>query len=270
VIVSLDRATRPDLFGGKAAQLGAAVAAGLPVPAGLALGWTLVERLAQDAGELQAVSSRILGMLGSPVAVRSSAVGEDSAGASFAGQHQTRLGVSTADEVAEAIRCVHASAFAAGALAYRQRLEVAGGPRMGIVVQRLIPAQCAGVLFTLDPLTGADERVIEASWGLGESVVAGLVTPDRYRLGRDGTVLEREPGEKDRALRLGTAGVVEEEVQPDLVHRLCLDSAGLARLHALATQCERVFGPALDLEWAFDGAGFHLLQQRPITRRMAA
>jgi pyruvate, water dikinase len=270
VIVSLERATRPELFGGKAAQLGAATAAGLPVPPGLALSWSLVDRLARDNGELQELSARVLDMVGSPAAVRSSAIGEDSAGASFAGQHQTRLGVFTPDEMVEAIRCVHASASAAGARAYRQRLGIAGGPRMGIVVQRLVPAHCAGVLFTRNPITGADERVIEAAWGLGEAVVAGLVTPDRYRISKDGSVLEQQPGEKDLALRLGPAGVTEEAVCPELVHRLCLDLAGLARLHGLARQCERVFGPALDVEWAFDGAGFHLLQHRPITRSMAA
>jgi hypothetical protein len=72
----------------------------------------------------------------------------------------------------------------AGAQAYRQRLGIAGGPRMGIVVQRLVPAHCAGVIFTRNPITGADERVIEAAWGLGEAVVAGLVTPDRYHIAR--------------------------------------------------------------------------------------
>jgi pyruvate, water dikinase len=270
VIVPLGEAARPELFGGKAAQLGAALLAGLPVPAGFALSWSRVEALASDDGALRAFSGQLLDALEGPLAVRSSAVGEDSAGASFAGQHQTRLGVFTADELAEAIRSVHDSAFADGALAYRARLGVAGAPRMGVVVQRLVQAECAGVMFTRDPLTGADERVIEAAWGLGEAVVAGTVTPDRYRLARDGTVLEREAGEKDLALRMVPGGVREEEVAPELVHRLCLDAGCLEALHGLALRCERAFGPELDLEWAFEGDALHLVQHRPITRRAAA
>jgi pyruvate, water dikinase len=270
MIVPLDKAARPDLFGGKAAQLGTALAAGLPVPQGLALSWSLVESLSGDEAELHALGRRLIESLAPPLAVRSSAVGEDSAGASFAGQHQTHLGVFTAGQLAAAIRSVHASARTAGALAYRKRLGVAGPPRMGVVVQRLVQAECAGVLFTRNPVTGADERVVEAAWGLGEAVVAGLVTPDRYRLARDGTLLEREAGEKDLALRFVAGGVQEEEVRADLVHRLCLDEPALARLQALALRCERAFGPDLDVEWAFDATDVHLLQHRPITRRAAA
>jgi pyruvate, water dikinase len=270
MIIALGWAARPDLFGGKAAQLGAAVARGLLVPQGVALSWSLVESLACDDTELRALAARLMDALPAPLAVRSSAVGEDSAGASFAGQHQTRLGVFSAAELAEAIRGVHASAFTAGALAYRQRLGIHEPPRMGIVVQRLVQAECAGVLFTRNPMTGSDERVIEAAWGLGEAVVAGLVTPDRFRLDREGTVLERAPGEKDVALRLVPGGVREEAVDSELVHRPCLDEPVLAELNQLARRCERAFGPDLDIEWAFDGAELHLLQHRPITRRALA
>jgi pyruvate, water dikinase len=270
MIAPLSRAAQPELFGGKAAQLGAAVAAGLPVPAGVALGWAQVDALSREESELRAVSRRLLEMLPPPLAVRSSAVGEDSQGASFAGQHQTQLGVFTADALAEAIRAVHASAFTRGALAYRQRLGIAGPPRMGVVVQRLIQAECAGVLFTRNPLNGADERVIEAAWGLGEAVVAGLVTPDRYRLSRNGSLLEQEAGEKDIVLRFVPGGVREEAVPASLIHQPCLHEEGLQKLNALALRCERAFGPELDMEWAFDGTEMHLLQHRPITRRAAA
>jgi pyruvate, water dikinase len=270
MIATLNRATSPDLFGGKAAQLAGAVGAGLPVPMGWALSWSLVELLATDETELQTLSHQLLETLPPPLAVRSSAVGEDSRGASFAGQHQTQLGVFTADELAEAIRAVHASAFARGALAYRQRLGVAGPPRMGIVVQRLIQAECAGVLFTRDPLTGADERVIEAAWGLGEGGVAGLIQPDRFRLAPSGSLLEQVAGEKDVALRFVSGGVREVAVPGALVHQPCLDTEGLRSLNALALRCERVFGPGLDVEWAFDGMEMHLLQHRPITWRAAA
>jgi pyruvate, water dikinase len=270
MIAPLRRAATPELFGGKAAQLGAAVAAGLPVPAGFALSWTQVESLSTGECDLRAVSRSVFELLPAPLAVRSSAVGEDSQGASFAGQHQTQLGVFTADELADAIRGVHASAFTQAALAYRQRLGIAGLPRMGVVVQRLIQAECAGVLFTRNPLNGADERVIEAAWGLGEAVVAGLVTPDRYRLSRTGSLLEQQAGEKDIALRCMPGGVREEAVPSALIHHPCLHEESLQKLNALALSCERAFGPELDMEWAFDGTELHLLQHRPITRRAAA
>jgi len=266
MILPLDRAVDSNRFGGKAAQLGDAVRAGLPVPPGLALSWSFVESLIADDGELRAASERLLESLPGPLAVRSSAIGEDSAGASFAGQHQTRLGIVSAEELVLAIRAVHSSAFASGALSYRARLGIHGPPRIAVVVQRLVAAESAGVMFTRNPLTGADERVIEAAWGLGESVVAGTVTPDRFRLARDGKLLEHEAGEKDIALRLAPGGVREEAVHPDLIHRLCLEPDGLEALHALATRCEGAFGSALDVEWAFEGSTVHLLQHRPITR----
>jgi pyruvate,water dikinase len=197
-------------------------------------------------------------------------VDEDSQAASFAGQHTTRLGVYSLDELLDAVVAVQKSAFEPAALAYRQRLGIAGAPRMAVVVQRLIDAECAGVLFTRNPLDGTDERVIEAAWGLGEVVVAGLVTPDRYRVARDGRVLERSAGDKDLALRPGRAGLVEETLDPDRAAELCLDESRLARLHELALRCEAQFGPELDLEWAFEGPLLYLLQQRPITRTASA
>jgi pyruvate, water dikinase len=269
MIAPLRSATRPELFGGKAAQLGSAAAAGLPVPDGVALSWELVQSLTADETALHECSERLLEALGGPLAVRSSAVGEDSAGASFAGQHETRLGVVGREDLVDAIRGVHGSAFSVGALSYRERLGVAGRPRIGIVVQRLVEAECAGVLFTRNPITGADERVIEAAWGLGEAVVAGLVTPDRYRVARDGRVLAMAAGEKDLAIRLTAGGVREEEVDPDLVHRLCLDAGSLRELHQLAALCEAAFGTGLDLEWAIHERRVHLLQHRPITRAIA-
>lgn len=147
-----------------------------------------------------------------------------------------------------------------------------GEVRMGVVVQQLVDAECAGVLFTRNPVTGADERVIEAAWGLGESVVSGLVVPDRFRVARDGRVLERTHGLKDVALRPqaapGGSGTAETAVDEALTRTLCLDEARLGRLHALAEWCEATFGGAQDLEWAFTAPPrdeLFLLQQRPIT-----
>lgn len=252
-------------FGGKAANLARAIAARLPVPPGFALAWDLVDALAADAARAAATLAPALAALARPVAVRSSAVGEDSAGASFAGQHTTRLNVPDAATAAAALHAVWASGRAASALAYRRKLGLSAEPRMGVVVQALIPADVAGVLFTRDPITGADERVIEAAFGLGEAVVAGLVTPDHYRVGRDGAVLLARAGSKEIAVRPGASGGTHE-APVENPEAPALSSAQLAALAALASRCEAVFPPPLDLEWAFAGGALHLLQCRRMTR----
>ena len=118
-----------------------------------------------------------------------------------------------------------------------------------------------------NPVTGVDERVIEASWGLGEAVVAGIVIPDHYRVDRSGQVLERKPGLKRVAVRrVPTGGTVEASVAPELVERLCLDDDQLQELNRLADRCEHVYGPARDVEWAIAGGTLYLLQCRAITQ----
>jgi pyruvate,water dikinase len=137
---------------------------------------------------------------------------------------------------------------------------------MAVVVQELVDAECSGVLFSRNPLDGSDELVIEAAWGLGEAVVAGLVTPDRFRLAPDGTVFERAAGVKDVAVRIDPAGGTREtQVPAELVRALCLDDAKLAALHALAASCDQVFDGANDLEWAFVSGRLYLLQRRTLT-----
>jgi pyruvate,water dikinase len=263
-LTSLDQATDPEAFGGKAVALGTAARAGLPVPAGVALSVADVEAVVRDDPEiLPALRAVCEG--GGARAVRSSAVGEDSGAASFAGAHCTVLGVCRPDAVVAAVRRVHASADAPAARAYRSRLGL-GPTRMGVVVQDLVPAEVAGVLFTRNPVTGAAERVIEASWGLGEAVVAGLVVPDRYRLDDRGRVLERTMGEKDVAVRAGPCGSEEVAIDAAAVHAPCLDDAQLAALHALAQACDAVYGTRdHDIEFAFHDGAVCLLQRRPIT-----
>ena len=118
-------------------------------------------------------------------------------------------------------------------------------------IQTLLDPEIAGVMFTENPVTGADERVIEASWGLGEAVVAGLVIPDHYRIDRSGQVLERKPGRKTIAVRtVATGGTVEEEVPAERAEQLCLDDGQLEQLSQLAARCEQVYGPGRDIEWA--------------------
>ncbi|MEQ1574237.1 MAG: PEP/pyruvate-binding domain-containing protein [Vicinamibacterales bacterium] len=254
-------------FGGKAASLARSLRAGLPVPHGFALGTTHVEAVFNGHAEALKHLRVEFTELAGPCAVRSSAVGEDSDGASFAGQHVTILNVCHEDHVVDAVLKVRESAHTESARAYRRTLSMDEAPRVGVVVQRMIEPDCAGVMFTRNPLNGSDERVIEASWGLGESVVAGLVVPDNYVLGDEGRVLKRTAGEKDIALRgAPEGGTVEEAVADELITALCLDDEMLANLHDLAVRCESFFGHGLDIEWAFTDGTLYLLQCRAMTR----
>lgn len=264
-VTPLADATDGAASGGKAASLGAAARAGLPVPAGFALSVDAVEAVVrEDPVAVAAVRTACAGGH-RPRAVRSSAVEEDSGEAGFAGAHRTVLGVCEPDAVVAAVRRVHASGDGAAARAYRGRLGL-GRARMGVVVQELVPADVAGVMFTRNPVTGAAERVVEASWGLGEAVVAGLVVPDRFRLDAEGRVLERTVGEKDVALRAGPTGTEEVVVDDAAAHAPCLDLGQLAALHALAEACDAVDGsPDHDIEFAFHRGAVFLLQRRPIT-----
>ena len=270
MITPLADAVDGDVFGGKAVQLGAAIRSGLPVPAGYALSAEVVEAVVgrdpAATAALESVSDE-LGLL----AVRSSAVDEDSADASFAGAHLSVLAVLGRDATLAAVEAVYESGLLAGAQGYREKLGLELSARMAVVVQALIDADVAGVLFTRHPVTGADERVIEASWGLGESVVSGLITPDNYRLERGGRELERTLGDKDVAIRprgnAGDADPTEEvPVDPDKVDAFCLGDAELMALDALATRCDQVFGSTdHDIEFAFRDGELFLLQRRPIT-----
>jgi pyruvate phosphate dikinase-like enzyme/cyclic nucleotide-binding protein len=266
-VVLLADASDESLYGSKAVGLGEATRAGLPLPPGVAISGALVEAVA--GGDHDAIDQvgELVRQLPGPLAVRSSAVDEDGADASFAGQHLTLLNIPSAEAAIPAVREVWWSANSDSAITYRQRVGLFTRPSVGVVVQTLLDPDCAGVLFTRNPINGADERLIEASWGLGEAVVAGLVIPDHFRVGRDGQVLERTPGLKKVAIRsTADGGTVEQPVDAADVERLCVDDGQLAELHALAERCEQVYGPDRDLEWAFAGGQLYLLQCRAITR----
>jgi phosphoenolpyruvate synthase/pyruvate phosphate dikinase len=265
--VPLEKARDDARFGSKAVGLGEAVRAGLPLPPGVALDGSIVEAVA--TGEERAIDfvAKTVRPLGTPLAVRSSAIDEDGAEASFAGQHLTLLNVNSVDELTSALRQIWWSANSDSAITYRQRVGLFTRPSVGIVVQALLDPDVAGVMFTTNPITGTDERVVEASWGLGEAVVAGMVIPDHFRIARTGEVLERTPGLKKIAIRaLPEGGTVEREVSPELVEGLCLGDDQLAQLNELADRCERVYGRARDIEWAFAGGQLYLLQCRAVTR----
>jgi hypothetical protein len=266
-VVPLEKARDDAIFGSKAVGLGQAARGGLPLPPGVALSGSIVEEVA--AGEERAIKkvAKSVRPLRGPLAVRSSAVDEDSAEASFAGQHLTLLNVPSSDELSSALREIWWSANSDSAITYRQRVGLFTRPSVGVVVQTLLDPEVAGVMFTQNPITGADERVVEASWGLGEAVVAGRVIPDHYRIDRSGEVLERTPGVKKIAIRtLPDGGTVEEEVPPDLVERPCLEDDQLEDLNRLAVRCEQVYGAARDIEWAFADGELYLLQCRAVTR----
>lgn len=263
MLVSLIDVVDEALHGGKAAQLGGALRAGLPVPPGFGLCHVSARAVRAARQPL----SEALNALGGLCAVRSSAVGEDAAGASFAGQYATVLGVRSEAGLHDALAAVLDSARTEAAIGYRCKLGLDPHARMGVVIQKLIRSDVAGVLFTRNPIDGADERVIEASWGLGEAVVQGLVVPDHFRVARGGALIELTAGEKDTAIYWADAGGTQErEVEAAKVTAPCLSQAQLKRLDALATRCEQAFGLGQDLEFAFEGDALFLLQRRAITR----
>ena len=272
------------LVGGKAVGLGHLVRQGHRVPNGFAV-TTAAYREALAAGRPATVGDRLaaeivaayrrLGGDGVPVAVRSSATAEDTAEASFAGQHDTYLWVRGADAVLAHVARCWASLFTDRAVAYRARLGIGDDEvAMGVVVQAMVPAEAAGVLLTLDPLTGDRSQVtIEAAYGLGTAVVEGEVTPDRFAV--DKVTLElrsRSVGEKAHADRFDPAAgrVVRSEVPGALRARPCLDDAEVVELARLGKRIEQALGVAQDVEWAVGpgpagGRELWLLQARPET-----
>lgn len=260
--------------GGKGLGLGRMAAAGLPVPAGFVVTTHAYRRLAgrgiqSDATFVDQLAAAYRGLDGGLVAVRSSATAEDGADVSFAGQQETVLGVEGLASVIDAIERCWRSLHADRAVAYRAKQGVdETGLAMAVVVQKLVPAEVAGVLFTRDPLDPDGRRMLaEASWGLGEAVVSGRVTPDRFRLDREsGATLDRQLGTKP--VRVTAAG--EEHVSPEGQQRFCLSDSALSQLAALGRKVEAFYGDPRDVEWAYAGGSFHLLQARPITAASAA
>lgn len=167
--VPLREALDEKLYGGKCASLARALQAGLPAPDGYALSVALVARIANSSTADFPQITALFADLAPALAVRSSAVGEDSNDASFAGQHLSVLNVMRADAMLDAIRSVHASAHTPAALAYRARMRVPGEPVIAVVLQRQISSEVAGVMFTRNPINSVAERYIEASWGARRS-----------------------------------------------------------------------------------------------------
>lgn len=205
-----------------------------------------------------------------PVAVRSSAVAEDLAGASFAGQYETFLWITGAEEVLQHVRKCWTGPFTVPALTYRHEDAPAVAPEMAVGVQLMVTARAAGVMFTLDPLNGDRSKVvIEGAWGLGESVVGGEVNPDRHRV--DKVTLEllgQDIASKDVETRFDASSGRVQTVPVPEDRRLesCLEPDQVIALARLAKRIEADRDGPVDIEWAIDGRGrVHVLQVRPET-----
>ena len=210
-----------------------------------------------------------------PAAVRSSAIGEDSGTASFAGIFDSYLGVSGADRVLDAVRDCWASLFNARAVAYRLRagLHYADMP-MAVGVVELIHARASGVAFSAHPVTGKTDRVvIETNWGWGEAVVQGLVTPDHIEIGKaDGRILKYQVADKTvvSAFDYAAGRVVETEMPARLVSQRVLDDEQISAITDAVLAVERHYGYPVDVEWVLDrhrreGEPVCVVQARPVT-----
>lgn len=219
-----------------------------------------------------AVASAILEAyekLRGPVAVRSSATAEDSQDASFAGQYDTFLNVTDAEVMLDKVRACWAGLWSERALVYLREQGLSPfDADMGVVVQRQGQAQAAGVLFTLNPLTGREEEmVVEAVWGLGEAVVSGRVTPDRYVINaRERQVLTRDIANQSVVMLTDEdGGVCEEPLPPDQWDCPVLDDQQLLELTGLGYRVQAIYGYPQDIEWGLVDGDFLLLQTRPLT-----
>jgi pyruvate,water dikinase len=205
-----------------------------------------------------------------PVAVRSSATTEDAEDASFAGLQDTYLWVIGADALIDAVRRCWASMYSVESVAYRRRQNFPeANVAMAVVVQKMVDARCAGVMFTRSPTTGDRSVVtIEGSWGLGSTVVSGEVTPDRWVVAKlTGEIPVRDISDKHVRDCPAPGGGIEQLPVPDEERKVaCLSDAQLLALRDIGIKAERHYGKPQDIEWAFDRQGnLLLLQSRPET-----
>jgi pyruvate, water dikinase len=223
--------------------------------------------------EAYAELERRTGQQDAPVAVRSSGESEDLAGASFAGQYDTFLWIRGIDEVLRHVRSCWAGMFGAAVLTYRPDADpsaVLADQGICVGIQQMVDARSAGVMFTLDPVTGDRSKVVlEGCWGLGEGVVSGGLTPSRYVVDKvTFEVLKRELSPQEQQYRLdaatGAVGLVPVPAERREAH--CLQDEHIAVLAELAKKIERHRGAPQDIEWAVSEAGdVHVLQVRPET-----
>jgi pyruvate,water dikinase len=293
LVSALSTVGRTDLAaaGGKGANLGELVTAGFPVPGGFVVTTEAYEAVVRSAdlrvdepgddgavlraafaavavpdGIRAAIAGAYAELGGGPVAVRSSATAEDLPGAAFAGQQDTYLNVVGEAGVVDAVRRCWGSLWTDRAISYRRARGIAPTEvRIAVVVQSMVDAETAGVMFTANPVTGdRDQLVVEASSGLGDAVVSGLVTPDHYVLDGRGRVREWTPGRREVVVRpLADGGVTHDSDGTGEPARL---PAGVVEeLARLGTEVAAHFGRPQDIEWAYAGGRVWLLQARPMT-----
>ena len=271
--------------GGKGANLGELLRAGFRVPDGFVITTaayaaalradhapdpktSALEQLVLSLPDaLCAEITAAYGRLGAgPVAVRSSATAEDLPGATFAGQQETYLNILGEESLLAAVVACWASLWGDRAVSYRERLGIdAGEVSIAVVVQRMIPADVAGVLFTANPLTGRrDQLVIDASAGLGESVVSGLVSPDHFVLTADGRLEEWSAGGQEVVISAAEGGGTTRESGSATTEQV-LDARQLGELVALGRRTAGLFGRPQDIEWAAAGEDIWIVQSRPMT-----
>lgn len=292
--------------GGKGANLGEMTRAGLPVPPAFVVTTAAYRAHIEAAGlperigtilaeDVEAACREIAGSIvaapmppavreqvvtsyrrlqeGGPVrvAVRSSATAEDLPDASFAGQQETFLGVGSEEALLTAVQRCWASLWSPRAVAYRAQMGYDHlGVSLAVVVQAMVAADVAGVMFTANPLTGAtDEYLITAAYGLGESVVSGLVTPDTYRIAGDGRLRSAEVGAKEQRIVMADGATVTQDVSAAERRRACLGREQLTALAALGRRVAACYAGPQDIEWAIVAGRLYLLQTRPITTPMA-
>jgi rifampicin phosphotransferase len=202
------------------------------------------------------------------VAVRSSATAEDLPGASFAGQQDTYLNIRGEQAVLEAVKRCWASLWTARAMAYRARQNIAPGEvAMAVVVQELVFAEAAGVMFTANPVTGRrDEAMITAAWGLGEAIVSGAVTPDTITVNKTTfRTARRETAEKSVMTVRTSTGTNEQPVPRRLKKVPVLNNARVKELARLGLEIETLYAAPMDIEWTLAGGKFAIVQARPVT-----
>ena len=226
---------------------------------------------AELVGEVTAAYDELRRRSVDVVAVRSSALSEDGAAASSAGLYESYLNLRDARAVVDALRRCYASLWAPRAVQYRAFKNLSSRDEaMAVVVMALIPAVCSGVAFTANPVTGdRGQIVINASWGLGEAVVSGRVTPDSFVLDSATlAVVGREIYEKEIEIvpdPSGGSGTIQRAVDAGRAHTPALSDAGLRSLGALCRSIEQFYGRPMDVEWALTGDALYVLQARPVT-----
>jgi pyruvate, water dikinase len=286
-----ERACDVSCAGGKGASLARMAGLGLPVPPGFVVLAEALSAALDGAGardDLRAAladpahAQAIIGALPPPeveaayaslgnddpaVAVRSSALAEDSGEASFAGQQETYLHVRGAASVGERVRDCWASFFSERALFYRAQMGSLDDLEMAVVVQRMVEPDVAGILFTADPVQRRrDQMVVEAVFGLGELAVSGTVTPDNYVIARDGRLKRSRIVEQRVALvGLPAGGTEQRSLPPEQGAAPTLGEDDLRRLAELGRLLEDHHGVPQDIEWAIADGVLYVLQSRPVT-----